>query len=50
MPDAKVVAGLQVDQAKVSPFGQYVLSHMQPDDPRFQKFVSDTGFDPRAET
>jgi hypothetical protein len=49
MPDAKVVAGLQVDQAKSSLFGQYVLSHMQVDDASFQKFVAQTGFDPRRD-
>ena len=49
MPDAKVVAGLQVDSAKSSAFGQYVLAHMQPDDPGFKKFMADTGFDPRRD-
>jgi len=49
MPDAKVIAGLQVDQAKTSQFGQYVLSHMQPDDANFKKFMADTGFDPRRD-
>jgi hypothetical protein len=47
MPDAKVIAGIQVDQTKNSVFGQYVLSHMQVDDASFQKFITDTGFDPR---
>ncbi len=45
--DAKVLTGLQVDQAIVSPFGQYILSQMQPDDPGFLKFIAATGFDPR---
>jgi hypothetical protein len=49
MPDAKVVAGLQVDSTKNSLFGQYVLAHMQPEDASFQKFMSDTGFDPRRD-
>ncbi len=49
MPDAKAVAGIQVNQAKISPFGQYVLAHMQPDDAGFKKFMSDTGFDPRSD-
>src|SRR5690242_17023323 len=49
MPDAKVVAGLQVDTAKSSAFGQYVLAHMQPDDAGFKKFMADTGFDPRRD-
>lgn len=49
MPDAKVMAGLQVDATKNSVFGQYVLAHMQPDDPSFQKFMADAGFDPRRD-
>ena len=49
MPDAKVVAGVQVDSARNSPFGQYVLAHMQPDDASFKKFIADTGFDPRRD-
>jgi|SRR5579871_2162336 len=49
MPDAKVVAGLQVDAARNSLFGQYVLTHMQPNDPNFVQFVTATGFDPRRD-
>jgi len=49
MPDAKVIAGLHVDQAKNSPFGMYVLAHMQLDDPDFLKFIAATGFDPRRD-
>lgn len=49
MPDAKVMADLQVAQAAVSPFGQYILSRMQPDDTGFQNFVTETGFDPRKD-
>jgi hypothetical protein len=46
MPDAKVLTGIQVSQSLASPFGQYVLSHMQPDDPGFTQFITATGFDP----
>jgi len=49
MPDAKVVAGVQVDASKNSLFGQYVLSHMQVDDKNFTKLLADTGFDPRRD-
>ena len=49
MPDAKVVAGLQVDRTRDSQLGQFVLSHMQLDDPAFQHFVDETGFDPRKD-
>jgi len=46
MPDAKVLTGVQVDQTAASPFGQYILSQMQPTDPGFLKFVAATGFSP----
>src|SRR3984957_17206073 len=49
MPDAKVIAGLQVRQTKNSVFGQYVLSHMQIEDAAFKKFIAQTGFDPRRD-
>ena len=49
MPDAKVIAGIQVDQTKNSLFGQYVLSHMQIDDTGFKSFIAQTGFDPRRD-
>lgn len=47
MPDAKVITGIQVSQTLASPFGQYVLSQMQPGDQNFQDFLTATGFDPR---
>jgi hypothetical protein len=49
MPNAKVVAGLQVTQTKNSLFGQFVLSHMQVEDDTFKKFMAQTGFDPRRD-
>jgi len=49
MPDAKVIAGIQVAQTRNSLFGQFVLSHMQLDGESFQKFIADTGFDPRRD-
>ncbi len=49
MPDAKVIAGLEVQQTKNSLFGQYVLSHMQLEDAAFKKFIAQTGFDPRRD-
>ncbi|MBV8817088.1 MAG: hypothetical protein JO022_01955 [Acidobacteriaceae bacterium] len=49
MPDAKAVAGVRVAQAKTSAFGQYVLTHMQPDDASFTQFMTRTGFDPRRD-
>jgi hypothetical protein len=49
MPDAKVIAGIQVDQTRNSLFGQYILSHMQVDDAGFKSFITQTGFDPRRD-
>lgn len=46
MPDAKVLAGVNVDQAKASPFGLYVLTLMQSNNTGMQQLVALTGFDP----
>jgi len=46
MPDAKVLAGVNVDQAKVTPFGLYVLSQMQLHDTHLTEVTALTGFDP----
>jgi hypothetical protein len=49
MPDAKVLAGVNVEQAKGSTFGQYVLTQMQAQDQEMQKLAGLTGFDPRRD-
>lgn len=49
MPDAQVVAGVNVDQAKMSTFGQFVITQIQANDPHFQQFVTQTGFDPTSD-
>lgn len=49
MPDAQVLAGLEVAQAKNSQFGQYVLSHLSVNDTELQAFIAETGFDPRED-
>ena len=46
MPDAKVLAGINVDQAKASLFGQYLITQIQAQDQHLQQLVSQTGFDP----
>ena len=48
MPDAQVVAGINVAKAKTSPFGQFVLMQM-PTNGDFSNFVSISGFDPRQD-
>jgi len=49
MPDAKVMAGVNVAQARTTPFGQYVLSQIAPQDQEIQKLVALVGFDPRRD-
>jgi len=48
-PDATVLSGINVDQAKMSAYGLYMLGQIQIDDAGFQKFIADTGFDPRTD-
>lgn len=49
MPDAKVIAGINVDSARNSPFGTFLLSQIPATDPGFQKFVEASGFNPRTD-
>src|SRR5208283_867708 len=49
MPDATVIAGVNVTQAKASPFGQYVLGLVTPHDRQLQALATLTGFDPRQD-
>jgi hypothetical protein len=46
MPDAKVLAGVNVDSAKASPFGVYVLTQIQSNNTALQQLIALTGFDP----
>ena len=48
MPEAKIVAGVNIAKAKTSPFGQFVLRQM-PDNADFAQFVAASGFDPRRD-
>jgi hypothetical protein len=50
IPDARVVAGVNLANARSSPFGQYVLGRLSSGEPQdFQNFISTTGFDPRRD-
>src|SRR5437764_4969395 len=49
MPDAKILAGVNVQQAKGTQFGQFVLNQLQTEDAQMQKLVTLTGFDPRRD-
>ena len=42
----RLLAGVQVDQGKATPFGRFLLSRIKSDDKDFQDFVTSTGFDP----
>jgi hypothetical protein len=49
MPDAKVLAGVNVQQAKGTQFGQFILNQLQTHDSEMQQLVTLTGFDPRRD-
>lgn len=50
MPDATVLADVNVAQAKATPFGQYVLTTLlQSQDQQLQQLATLTGFDPRRD-
>ena len=46
---AKTISGVDVNRAKSSPFGQFILSKMNSDDQGFQQMTQETGFDPRRD-
>jgi hypothetical protein len=48
MPDAKVLAGINVQKAKTTEFGQFLLNQMPMGDP-LNSFIAATGFDPRQD-
>ena len=45
-PGTRLLAGVQVDQGKATPFGRFLLSRIKSGDKDFQDFVTSTGFDP----
>ena len=49
MPDAKIVAGINVDSARNSPFGTFLLHQAADGNPALQKFVSASGFNPQTD-
>jgi hypothetical protein len=46
---AKMVAGIDVDRAKNSAFGQRLMAQIREDERGFQEFLAATGFDPRRD-
>ncbi len=52
MPDAQVMAGINVVNAEISPLGQFLLNKFSATPGNLdslQKFIQDTGFDPRTD-
>lgn len=49
MPDAQVMAGVNVTTAKISPFGQFLLTQISTNDKGLQDLTAKTGFDPRQD-
>lgn len=48
-PGGKLVFGAQLDQARSSQFGQYLLNSVSTENESFQQFTEETGFDPRRD-
>jgi len=44
--NAQLIAGANVNAAKASPFGQFMLMKIQPGDMGLQQFINETGFNP----
>jgi hypothetical protein len=49
MPEAQIMAGVNVTTTKISPFGQYVLTQFRSDEKGLQELIDKTGFDPRQD-
>lgn len=48
-PKAPVIFGIQVEQTRYSPFGQFLLSKAEKEDADLKEFIAATGFDPRRD-
>lgn len=46
MPDAKILAGVNVSQALASPFGRFLMARLQAQDQHLSEVIAKTGFDP----
>lgn len=49
MTDAQLIAGVHVDAAKNSPFGEFILSRIPVGDKYIHGFMTETGIDPRSD-
>ena len=48
-PGSRVIASVDISQAKNSQFGQYMLGKISMDDHNFEELTQATGFDPRRD-
>ena len=48
-PGVKIISSIDVEHARSSQFGQYLLSRINSEDQHFQKLNQETGFDPRRD-
>lgn len=48
-PKAPVIFGVQVEQSRHSPFGQFLLAQAEKQDADLKEFIAVTGFDPRRD-
>ena len=46
MPEAKMVAGVNISQFLASPFGRFLVTQIQSSEPQLQQFTQMTGLDP----
>lgn len=47
--NTQLISGVHVDQSRVSPFGQFIISQIQTHPGDLQKLIDATGFDPRKD-
>ncbi len=48
-PEARYLAGVDVDRIRTTPLGQSVLDRLRAEEKDFQRFLTETGFDPRRD-
>jgi hypothetical protein len=49
MPDARAMGGINVEQVRLSPFGQYLMAQITEREPGLAALIDATGFDPRRD-
>jgi hypothetical protein len=49
MPDAQVLAGINVTNSEISPLGTFLLAQISANDKTLQELITQTGFDPRKD-